>query len=499
MPASRSVPVYRNPGWFLTLPAVGVLLLVGWAIRRADPRHQAPRRVLLVAQASQAPGALEPGLQQALATLLKDHLEAQGGASVTVAPAVPDPADRVPGREGWVLAFSAFRRGHDLELRTWGGLLKDAPAFPDLEPRGAKAPLAAFSEAVTGLPGLPIKAEAVATVVPGNPEAFWNLLQAMALLDQGLNGEGALALAEASAKAHPTCVSALLLRAQILASRALDPAQGGAEVLDRARESLEEALRLAPDHPRGSYLLARLLADTGRMREALDRARRLARAYPHTHANYQTLSYVGRNSGLLDLLEAGAAGYEQILLDRKHPPRMQIGLLYLGRWDGFEATLWPRFNESAPVAVRFHQGYLELLRGRRDLARAHFARVKEGGPEVIRYRQLAEVFRLALEGRTREALAELDTLDHDLYRLRGIDGEFTFNLAEAYAFLGRREEALDQAERAVAQGFTCQRWFDQSPLVAPLRSSPRWISLMQTLRERQTRLAELFPLSDFPT
>ncbi len=499
MPTSRSVPVYRSPGWFLALPALGVLLLVGWAVRRADPRHLPPRRVLLVALPSKAPGALDPGLQQALAMLLKDHLEANGRASVTQSPGIPGAGDRPTGREGWVLAFTAFRRGQDLELRTWAGSLAEVAEEPALAGPGPRPPLAALAGATAGLPGFSLQEELAALVVPRNPEAFWNLLQAQALLDQGCNGEGTLALAEACAKVSPECVSPRILRGQVLASRAQATDLVGSEVLDQARESLEDALRSAPEHPRASHLLARLLADTGRMREALERTRRLARAHPHSYANYQTLSYVGRTSGLMDLFEAGAAGYENILLDRRHPPRMQIGLLYVGRWDAFEATLWPRSGEGAMGSIPFHLGYLELLRGRRDQARIHFARVKEAGQDALRYRQLAEVFRLGLEGRSSEALAALEILDRELYRLRGTDGEFTFNLAEAYAFLGRREEALDQAERAVAQGFTCLRWYEQSPLVAPLRASPRWASLLQTLRERQGRLAELFPLSDFPS
>jgi tetratricopeptide (TPR) repeat protein len=499
MPSSRSVSVYRNPGWFLALPALGILLLVAWAVRRADPRHQSPQRVLVVALPSRESGALEPALQQALATLLKDHLEFHGRASVTQSPGVPGSADQPAGREGWVLAFTAFRRGQDLEVRSWVGPLASVPVDPPLQGPGPRNPLAALVGATAGLPGILATEDPGALLAPRNPEAFWNLLQAQALLDQGRNGEGTLALAEACAKVSPDCASPMILKGQILASRAQETDLVGSEVLDGARESLEAALRLAPEHPRGSHLLARLLADTGRMREALDRARRLARAFPHSYANYQTLSYVGRTSGLMDLFEAGAAGYDNILLDRRHPPRMQIGLLYVGRWDAFEATLWPRSGGGGSGAIPFHLGYLELLRGRREQARIQFARVKEAGPDALRYRQLAEVFRLALEGRSPEALAALEVLDRELYRLRGTDGEFTFNLAEAYAFLGRREEALDQAERAVAQGFTCLRWYEQSPLVAPLRASPRWASLLQTLRERQGRLAELFPLSDFPT
>ncbi|HJV90281.1 MAG TPA: tetratricopeptide repeat protein [Holophagaceae bacterium] len=498
MSAARRTPAYRNPGWFLALPALAIVLLLVWVARRADPRHQAPRRLLLVTCPAEGPGALDEASHQALASLVKDVMELNGDLAVTQASRFPAPPDLVPGREGWVLAFAAHRRGLDLEIRSWAGRVADLPAEPAL----TIAPPAPPAQAVAGLLGrlapLTLKDDRPGILVPRSPEAFWPLLQAMALQVRSEGDAEALALAAASEVGAPGCATPVLVRGQIQGFRAVERNARIPEDLDRAREAYEETLRRAPGHPRASYLLARLLADTGRMREALAVTRQLSRVHPHTGPNFQALAYVGRNAGLLGLAEAGALGAQDVLLDRRHPARLQMALLYLGRWDEFEASLWRRPGEPYDAVIRFHLGYLELLRGRRDPALEHFRELGRLGGAYPRYRKLGEVFRLALEGQAGPALKQLKDLDRDLDGLRGADGEFTFNLAEAYALLGDREAALELASRALSQGFACTRWYEQSPLMVPMRSLPRWEALLQTLRERQARLESLFPVSDFP-
>jgi hypothetical protein len=81
--------------------------------------------------------------------------------------------------------------------------------------------------------------------------------------------------------------------------------------------------------------------------------------------------------------------------------------------------------------------------------------------------------------------------------LRVSDGEFTLRMAEAAAFLGDSVLALELAERAYIQGFGCTRWYQQSPLLAPIRGTARFASLVQHLQERQAMLEQRFPLRRF--
>lgn len=496
MPRSPGPPSYRNPGWFLALPALALVLGLLWAARRGEGAAVTPRRTLLVVMPHPDAPPLPRAAQQALALLLKDLLEAQGGRSVTLAPALPQAADFGGSGPAAVVAFAVGRKGDALVLRASalevGGPRAEWLTCPD------PAPWSALHWLAGRVPGGRVRPDDPGRLIPRDPAAFWALLGGAALLGDPGREEEVLARARACEALAPGCASAALLRGQCLAHRAVEDPLAPAGTLDQAREALEEALRRFPDHPRASQLLARLLMDAGRPREALQRTLDLHRAFPYAHPGHQALAYVGRNSGLLDLAALGHRGLEEMNVDRGHPFRMQVGLLYLGQWEAFERSLWVTPGDPYDVVIRFHLGYLELLRNRRDQALAHFRALRATpGGAYPRYRALGEVFRLALEGRTLEAMATLKDLDQELEGLRAPDGEFTFNLAEAYALLGRRELAMDVAGRAFAQGFACTRWYEQSPLMGSLKGLPRWESLLHSLRERQARLEAQFPLSAF--
>ena len=491
MPSPSGRPAYRNPGWFLVLPAVVLAGVLGWAARRGGADREGPRRVLVVAlPLEEAP--LPPGELPVLANLVKDLLETQGGRAVSLAPAPPAPEDLGGGAPAVLLTFRAGRQGAALRLRAAIRRL-DGPAGAEL-PGPVASPAEALAWLVGRLPGPPVRPDQEGRLVPRAPEAFWALLEGGAVLEDPGRAEEVMGQVRACEALAPDCASAALLRAQCLAYRAVEDPLAPPGALDQAREAFEEVLRRLPDHPRGSYLLAKLLMDAGRPREALQRTLNLRRAYPEAGPGYQALAYVGRNAGLLGLAAQGYRGLEEITVDRRHPYRMKAGLLYLGEWEAFERSLWLTPGDPYDAVLRFHLGYLEVLRGRRPQALAHFRALRAlPGGAYPRYRALGEVFRLGLEGRTLEAMKGLSDLDRELEGLRAPDGEFTFNLAEAYAFLGNRDLAMDLAGRAFAQGFACTRWYRESPLMASLQGLPRWEALLQALRERQARLEAQVP------
>jgi serine/threonine-protein kinase len=57
-------------------------------------------------------------------------------------------------------------------------------------------------------------------------------------------------------------------------------------------------------------------------------------------------------------------------------------------------------------------------------------------------------------------------------------------LAEAFAFLGDREEALHYVELGVAAGLPDRTWIERCPLLAPLRDHPRFRELASQVIER---------------
>jgi hypothetical protein len=116
---------------------------------------------------------------------------------------------------------------------------------------------------------------------------------------------------------------------------------------------------------------------------------------------------------------------------------------------------------------------------------------------VVHFEALSKVYELALTDRGAEALDLLRELREARTQLRVPDGEFTFKLAEAFAFLDAKSEAVDTAHRAFAQGFGCTRWYRQAPFLAPLQDLPKWQVLLKHLQEREAPLAARFPPRTF--
>jgi hypothetical protein len=145
----------------------------------------------------------------------------------------------------------------------------------------------------------------------------------------------------------------------------------------------------------------------------------------------------------------------------------------------------------------FNLGYAALLRGRREEAARRFQEAENDAATEGHFRALAKIFRFQIEGRTADARQALDVLDRSRMGLQVPDGEFTFTMAEAAAFLGEEGLAMDLAQRAFSQGFICAAWYRGSPFMAGLQGLPRWHSILQHVDERQARVAALHQTGDF--
>ena len=90
---------------------------------------------------------------------------------------------------------------------------------------------------------------------------------------------------------------------------------------------------------------------------------------------------------------------------------------------------------------------------------------------------------LALEGRRTEALEAMDT---EVLRY----GELVVsasNVAEFYAALGDRARALEWLDRAVRGGDERAEWFERNPLLASIRTEPRFREIVEMIRSRRVQ------------
>lgn len=481
------------PRWLAVLLSLAVLAGVGLAWRSRGPRTL---RVLLLDAELRKDAGLGSREAAALGTLVKDQLEIAAGASISYTLGIP-------GAQAWgqlredalVLRLAPRREGSRLSLRArWarvGDLRRDG-RWTDYDPP-AQAPRAAMA---AFLRALPCRAEArdAQRLIPAAPEVFWDLLAAGAGSPAADYGE-ARALLEAARRAEPDCPTLHFALGELEFFHSLQAEVNDPAGLSAAEDCLERGLAACPRHPRGTWLLARLRTDTGSAREALELLVEARKAYPRAMPLVIGLTYAARYAGLLDFAARAEALTDQLAVDTSHPVRLQVTFLYRGEWDRYERTLWTRPDDLANSTVLMLRGQLELARGRRDRALEAF-REASGMPRgYAQFIRLAGVFRAILEGRPGEAREELDALARSRVGLRVPDGEFILHMAEGYVLLGDHAKAQDLVEKAFYAGFTCARWYETDPVMAPLRSTARWASLMQHVKERQAILEARFPPS----
>jgi tetratricopeptide (TPR) repeat protein len=423
-----------------------------------------------------------------------DALETRADLAVTSLPKLPEPYQ--PEGDLLLLRTRAARAGADLSLTLeWAelGPGRDG-AWHTAAPRPG-APDATIEAAVEALP-----VEATPTdpaLLPRDPERFWGLLKADSAVYSNVDLDGALALSRRLAAGEPGCAAIQASMAHLDTIRILQDPQPLDGHVDLALAAADRALALLPGYPRALRFASRLLSDQGRQDEALNRLREGLRLHPRSLNLLLALDYTARTAGLLDIALAARERMAALWAGAPVAPPTGFTYLYAGRVDAFETSLQTRPGVTPDGFTAFNLGYAALIRGNREEAARRFQVAEQDATAEGHFRALAKVFRFQIEGRTADARQALDVLDRSRMGLQVPDGEFTFTMAEAAAFLAEEGLAMDLAQRAFSQGFVCAAWYRESPFMAALQPLPRWQSILQHVDERQSRLAALHRPKDF--
>ncbi|HET6329985.1 MAG TPA: tetratricopeptide repeat protein [Holophagaceae bacterium] len=459
-----------------------------WKAWRSYEARRSPRILML----DPAVAGIDRDCAMGLGRLLRDQLEVSSASTVIVLPRALPP-DIPPG--DLLLRFSGHREGGSLSLRAeWiaAGKRGSGAAWTVFE-TPMTTPAEAFRRLEGGLP-VPSFHSGAGSLVPRDSISFWDLARQTSI-QEDVAADADLEASRSLAESVPDSAAAWVnLGEHIYRNLWTQPADSDLPQA-QAIQAFDRALDLVPGYPRAALLKGMLLADIGDQRAALRTLADARALRPQVPDVYSGMAYAARTSGLLD-------GALRSLTARNRLTRpfhisedwfAENTYLYSGRWDEFRNSL-P--GNRDPLFL-FYRGYLDLARGDRAEALTLFEEGAADRRTSLPFSDLCTVYALAIRGRQDEALGNLKVFEEERGRLRIPDGELTFKVAEAYAFLGRPEEALTAAGRAFAQGFGCLAWYEQSPLFAPARHSPRWEGLRQHIRERQKFLDEAFPPDSF--
>jgi tetratricopeptide (TPR) repeat protein len=455
-------------------------------------------RVLIIASPLDGQGKeLGPGME----TLLSDCLEVLTGATVSHALNLPSTADlqRLPAQTR-LLRFQGRRDGSRLALTLeWNTASRVIANEPwSLNATAAQEPVNAMAHAIQHWP-LAIRNHELNALLPSSSDHFWLLLEGLSIRDDRAAAEH-LAVSQKLTEDEPRCATAwTALGDHLYRSLWVNPDKAGIGLNSRTHHVFETAVRLAPGHPRATFLWSMMLTDTGNQRLALQILQQAIHLRPDAPDLYLGIAYAGRTSGLLEGARRALARRNALMGPLGSPTSWfaETTYLYLGDQEAFGQELARAGSIREDASIFFYKGYFALIQGHQKQALGFMRSGSDPAMGPIPFRDLCGVYRAYLEGRTGEGLAKLREIDEIRGKLRIPDGEWTFKEAEAYSLLGDADRGVDCATRAFVQGFSCATWYEHSPFLDRVREHPRWPMLRRNIRERQAVLEGSFPPSAF--
>lgn len=252
------------------------------------------------------------------------------------------------------------------------------------------------------------------------------------------------------------------------------------EVFPKAKEAANRALAIDPTLAEAYVALGQVKSayewDWRGAEEQFQQGLALNANDPYLH-HWRSLNLMAMGR----LEEARAAMLQALKLD----PLLLITNVNLGRIDYYAGRYdqaIEQYRRAIDLDANFARAHLRLgmayvQMGRRREALAAYDKTREiagDTPQVAAYRAHA----LAAAGRKSEALAALDALQQRALR------QYVppYDIALIYTGLGEREQAFAWLEKAYTDRSSDMIYFKVEPMLAPLRSDPRYQNLLRRMR-----------------
>ena len=309
-----------------------------------------------------------------------------------------------------------------------------------------------------------------------NPDAYQAYLQANYFVNRGsekTNYEKALAYADQAIKLDANYADAWALRSTIFAGMAEDGFMDTASGFRRAREDAEQAIALDPHSPMGYLALQDVRFtydfDWQGAEAALNRA---AALQPGRAELFATRANLAEVPGHLD--EAIELWKRSVALD----PLCSMCYMLLGN-DLYQTGKYDEANTALQKGLDLdpQQGFIHFVLGLILLAQG---RPQEALLEM--QRETNDGLKLAGEAMAYHSLGRQPASDAALKELiasHGSDG--AYQIAEAYAYRGEAEKALDWLDRGYQQHDSGMPYLKSDGLFKSLHQNPRYLELLKKM------------------
>jgi tetratricopeptide (TPR) repeat protein len=160
-------------------------------------------------------------------------------------------------------------------------------------------------------------------------------------------------------------------------------------------------------------------------------------------------------------------------------------LFYAGQYDRFLSSM---ALKPEGARTNFYRGLGYFYLGDREQAAKEFERaymLDSTYPHAI----IGKAICAALTNQTSEGERLLREFERDNYLT---DGEMLYKMAQGYAALGQKPEAIRLLTKAVEQNFFCYPYFAVDPLLDNLRNEPEFAQFLAAARQRHEDFKRTF-------
>jgi serine/threonine protein kinase/TolB-like protein len=262
---------------------------------------------------------------------------------------------------------------------------------------------------------------------------------------------------------------------------------GGREDYMKAQAAYEKAITLNSTLAEPRVFMANLLTDTGRVEEAVPLLRSVLQNSPNNAEAHWELGYAYRFGGML---KESIAESEKA---RQNDPQVKVNSAAINSY--LYAGEYQKFLESLPsddgVYVLFYHGLGELYLNHLDQAAKDFDLAYLGEPSLLPV-DVGKALSYSIKKENAQGIKLLNQVEQEIEERGVSDAEGMYKVAQAYAVLGDRTDALHMLRHSIGGGFFCYPYFLDDPLLQSLRADPEFQKLLEQALHRHNQFKASF-------